>query len=105
MARIPVSKKVKQLRSLSALWSHRKQLFRMFRDMYKGTYKASVLTIIALVVTILYVIWPFDIITDLIPIVGWIDDGFIVYFLLKRLVYELQRYQSSGSQLKLVKRP
>lgn len=105
MARIPVRKKVKQLRSLSVLWSQRKQLFRMFRDMFKGAYKASLLTVVALVATILYVIWPFDIITDLIPVVGWIDDGFIVYFLLKRLVYELQRYQSSGSQLKLVKRP
>lgn len=104
MARIPVNKKLRQLRSLSALWQHRKQLFRMFREMYKGTYKASLLTMIALVAAVIYVVWPFDLVPDIIPIVGWIDDGFVIYFLLKRLLSELQRYQATKSPLKLVRR-
>lgn len=104
MARIPVSKKLRQVRSLSALWQHRRQLFRMFREMYKGTYKASLLTVVALVAAIAYIIWPFDFIPDIIPIVGWIDDGFILFFLLKRLLTELQRYEASKRPLKLVRR-
>ena len=39
-----------------------------------------------------------NIMTDLIPVVGWVDDGFIIYFLLKRLMHELNRYELKQQQ-------
>lgn len=92
MPKIPVMKKVKQIRSLAALWRYRSELFAMFRDMLNGSYKASFLTVVALVAAILYILSPIDLIPDFLPVVGWMDDGFVFYFLLKRLMYELQRY-------------
>lgn len=102
MAKIPFIKKVAQVRSLASLWRYRTELFSMFKDMLAGTYKASLLTIIALAASIIYLLSPFNIITDLVPVIGWIDDGFIFYFLLKRLMHELNRYTAHKSRLKLI---
>ena len=102
MAKIPVMKKIAQIRSLSGLWRHRTDLLSMFREMFRGTYKASFLTIIALIAGIIYILSPIDLIPDFIPVVGWMDDGAIFYFLLKRLMYELNRYTTSRSRLKLI---
>lgn len=104
MAKIPVMKKVQQVRTLAALWQHRRQLFRMLRDMLRGTYKASFLTMVALVLGILYIVSPIDLIPDFLIGLGWIDDGFIMYFLLKRLMYEMARYDNRMPGLKLISR-
>lgn len=97
MAKIPFGKKIQQIRSLGALWKYRSELYRMFRDAWRGKYKFSFLTIIALVAGIGWLISPMNIMTDLIPVVGWVDDGFVIYFLLKRLMHELNRYEARQS--------
>jgi len=102
MAKIPVMKKIVQLRSLSALWQHRSTLFSMFREMFRGSYKASFLTVIALIAGAIYILSPIDLIPDFIPVAGWIDDGAVFYFLLKRLMYELSRYTASRSRLQRI---
>jgi uncharacterized membrane protein YkvA (DUF1232 family) len=102
MAKIPVMKKIAQIRSLSALWQHRTTLVSMFREMFRGSYKASLMTVIALIAGAIYILSPIDLIPDFIPILGWIDDGAIIYFLLKRLMYELSRYTASRSQLQRI---
>lgn len=94
MSKIPFGKKVQQIRTLSALWKYRSELSRMFRDIFRGTYKASFLTLAALVLGIGWLISPINIMEDMIPVIGWVDDGFIIYFLLKRLMYELNRYEA-----------
>lgn len=103
MAKIPLMKKAQQIRTLSALWKYRTGLFNMFRDMFAGRYKASFLTIVALIAGLIYILSPIDIIPDFLPIVGWMDDGAIFYFLLKRLMYELDRYSARRTDLKLMK--
>ncbi|MDO5692993.1 MAG: DUF1232 domain-containing protein [Pseudomonadota bacterium] len=35
------------------------------------------------VLAILYVISPVDLVSDFIPVLGWLDDGLIAYFLLQ----------------------
>ena len=102
MAKIPGMKKFAQIRTLSALWQHRTTLFNMFREMFRGTYRASLLTVFALIGSAIYILFPLDLIPDFIPIAGWIDDGVVFYFLLKRLLYELSRYTISRSQLKRI---
>jgi uncharacterized membrane protein YkvA (DUF1232 family) len=102
MAKIPMMKKVQQIRTLSALWKYRSQLFTMLRAMIRGSYKASFLTMVALIAGLLYILSPIDLIPDFIPVVGWLDDGAVMYFLLKRLMYEMQRYEAWKNPLKLI---
>lgn len=35
------------------------------------------------VLAILYVVSPIDLVSDFIPVLGWLDDGLIAYFLLQ----------------------
>ncbi len=64
----------------------------MLREVLHGSYRMSVLTMIVAIVSIAYIIWPFDLIPDFIPVLGWVDDGLVLYLLLSRLVKETQRY-------------
>lgn len=95
MAKIPVMKKVKQMGTLSALWQYRTELSAMFRDILAGRYKPSFVTLLALIGAALYILSPIDLIPDIFVLVGWVDDGFVFYFLLKRMIYELDRYRRS----------
>jgi uncharacterized membrane protein YkvA (DUF1232 family) len=74
------------------LFQNRRTLMYMLRETLAGRYKMSLYTSVAIILTILYVLFPFDFITDLLPIIGWADDGFIIYLLVKRLHKETQRF-------------
>jgi uncharacterized membrane protein YkvA (DUF1232 family) len=63
---------------------------QMLREVVHGHYKMSFLTMLILVSGLLYIILPFDF--DWIPVVGWIDDGFVGYLLIKRLLTETHRF-------------
>lgn len=67
-------------------------MWQMLRETLRGEYKMSFFTIVAIFLSITYVISPIDLIPDFIPVIGWIDDGFVIYLLLKRLTTETQRY-------------
>lgn len=64
----------------------------MIRDVLNGRYKMSLFTTAVVVVSILYIVFPFDLVPDYIPVLGWIDDGVLLFFLLKRLQKETMRY-------------
>lgn len=98
-------KKARQIKTLAALWRYRTGLFSMFRDMFAGRYKASFLTIVALIAAGIYILSPIDIIPDFFPIIGWMDDGAVFYFLLRRLMYELDRYSARRTDLRLFNEP
>lgn len=62
----------------------------MLKEVWKGQYRMSLLTNLIIVLGILYVIIPYDF--DWVPIVGWIDDGLVIFFVIKRLQKETQRF-------------
>lgn len=62
----------------------------MLKEVWKGQYRMSLLTNLIIVLGILYVIIPLDF--DWVPIVGWIDDGLVIFFVIKRLQKETQRF-------------
>jgi uncharacterized membrane protein YkvA (DUF1232 family) len=74
------------------LFRNRKTLWQMIRETLKGYYKMSFLTTAITLFSVVYIIYPFDLIPDYIPVLGWIDDGIVLYILLRRLVYETKRY-------------
>jgi uncharacterized membrane protein YkvA (DUF1232 family) len=76
----------------SYLFRCRRTLWQMMREIGHGTYKMSFLTAGVLILALIYIIFPFDLIPDYIPVLGWIDDGVILYLALRRLAKETQRY-------------
>ena len=97
-------KTVKRVRSLGALWTHRRELGAMLSDMARGQYSATLFTKLAMLGTLLYVFFPIDVIPDFLVIIGWTDDAAVVYLLLRRILTELERYKAWKSPLKLIKR-
>ena len=103
MVKIPFRNKIRRIRSLAGLWKYRSQLFSMFAEIFKGTYRASFITIVALVAAVIYLLSPFNLMTDMMPVIGWIDDGAVIYFVMKRLIFEVNRYESQRRDLNIVK--
>ncbi len=74
------------------LFKNRRLLWQMMRAAMKGQYQISLVTTIILVFSIVYIIFPFDLIPDYIPVLGWIDDGVVFYILVRFLNKETQKY-------------
>jgi uncharacterized membrane protein YkvA (DUF1232 family) len=92
MARVIPTRGMKSARHGLQLFSNRKTLWQMLRSVFNGSYRMSFLTTAIVVAALIYIISPVDIVPDFIVFLGWIDDGVILYLLLKRLNTETQRY-------------
>lgn len=62
----------------------------MLQDVWHGHYTMSFYTNLVIAIGLLYIIIPLDF--DWIPFLGWIDDGIVAVFILKRLGQETHRY-------------
>jgi len=75
-----------------------KLLIDLISDYYTGKYKSIPWwALSAIVFTLLYVLNPFDLIPDFIPIIGYVDDAAVVGICLRLCHEELQRYKASKS--------
>jgi uncharacterized membrane protein YkvA (DUF1232 family) len=92
MAKFTTVRHGRNLKNAAHLFNNRRTLFQMLREVWGGHYKMSFLTNAALALGVLYVLFPFDFITDLLPIIGWADDGAVIYLVIKRLQTETHRY-------------
>jgi uncharacterized membrane protein YkvA (DUF1232 family) len=90
MSRFTTMKTARNLRQAGQLFSNRKTLFQMLREVFNGKYKMSFATNLALIFGLLYIVSPLDF--DWIPVLGWADDGFVFYMLIKRLQSETLRF-------------
>ena len=79
--------------SLDGLWQDIKLLYSMIRDSIIGRYRLPYRTIAAVSFTLLYFVNPFDLIPDIIPVVGYIDDAFVVSLCLKFIGTDLEKYR------------
>ena len=79
--------------SLEGVWQDIKLLYGMISDVVTGRYKLPYRTIAAIAFTLLYFVNPFDLIPDMIPFVGYMDDAFVVSLCLKFIGTDLEKYR------------
>lgn len=86
------NRQVRNWKGVMHLFQNRKTMWMMVRETFRGHYKMSLITMMVLLFGLLYIIFPFDVITDFIPVLGWIDDAAVFYLVLRRVHKETQRY-------------
>ncbi len=67
-------------------------MWQMVRETLSGKYRMSGVSVAAVIVAIVYIAYPFDLLPDFIPLLGWIDDGAVLFILLRCLSWEAKRY-------------
>ena len=71
-----------------------KLLFSIVKDYVNGSYREIPwYSIAAIVAALLYVLSPIDLIPDIIPVVGFIDDAFVVAACLSMVESDLHIYK------------
>jgi uncharacterized membrane protein YkvA (DUF1232 family) len=82
------------LRMISRLWSDLPLLVRLLKAWKSGTYSGlSVRTIASLAAALLYVVSPIDVIPDIIPGIGLIDDAAVLAWLLHSITRDLAAFR------------
>ena len=72
-----------------------KLLYEMLTD---PNYTLSNSTKLIIMGALAYVILPFDVIPDFIPIIGWIDDAFVLSMTINSVKDEIDRYKREKSE-------
>ncbi len=71
-----------------------KDLFSLLKDFSSGRYReVPWLTVAAVAAALLYILNPFDVIPDFIPVVGQIDDALVVSVCLYLIEEDLEKYR------------
>ncbi len=79
--------------ALQKFWEDIKILYAMLSDSVKGRYKVPLRTLGAVVFTLLYFVNPLDVIPDMIPFIGYIDDAFVLSLCIKFIGTDLEEYR------------
>ena len=72
-----------------------KLFFSLLKDFISGEYReVPWFTIAAITVSLLYILNPFDVIPDFIPIIGQLDDAIVVSVCLMLIEEDLEAYKN-----------
>ena len=77
-----------------------RELYSLFNDGIKGRYKLHPLTLSVIGGGLLYFIFPFDFIPDVIPFIGFLDDLAILTTIVNALQGELLQYRDWKKNIK-----
>ena len=70
-------------------------LYGFIRDICTGKYRASWFAVSVVAVGLVYILSPIDVIPDAIPVVGVIDDAFVLKFVYDAIKDELNKWKAS----------
>ena len=77
---------------MRAVYRQAKLLYLMLRDWWQDQYQAPWRVVGAITAGLLYVLNPFDLIPDFIPVIGAIDDLFMLGLVIALIRSDLRRY-------------
>ena len=79
--------------AISEVINDLKLLISLVKDYISGAYKETPYgSIVAAVAGILYFVSPIDFIPDFIPVIGYIDDVFVISIVLRQIHSDLDKY-------------
>jgi len=76
------------------IWYYLGVLFSMLLDSFKGRYPLPKKTALLLIFAFLYLISPVDIIPDVFPLIGLVDDVAVLVFSLNFIRGDLENYRA-----------
>ncbi|MBU4487006.1 MAG: DUF1232 domain-containing protein [Candidatus Delongbacteria bacterium] len=80
--------------SLERVWHQLQLMFSLVIDYTKGNYKEIPTKSIVLTVgAILYFLMPIDLIPDMIPVFGYLDDIAVIGLVIKQIGIDLEKYE------------
>ena len=92
-------KKFKKILEKENVFSMLPTLLAMIKSYLKKEYiKFPVASIITIIGALIYVVSPIDAISDLIPIVGYVDDAAVIQFCLNKMHKEIEEYKAWQKQ-------
>ncbi|MBT3191928.1 MAG: DUF1232 domain-containing protein [Verrucomicrobia bacterium] len=79
---------------LETVWEKLTLMFGVVRDWVSGKYKeVPIGSIIAIVAGLLYFLLPLDVIPDFLPVVGYLDDVFVIGLVFAQVYADLDKYK------------
>ena len=85
---------VRHAGALRKYWEDVKTIFSMVKDYVNGTYReVPFATIAAIVGALAYLLLPADVIPDVIPVLGYLDDAAVLSYCLKLVRIDVEDYR------------
>jgi uncharacterized membrane protein YkvA (DUF1232 family) len=76
-------------------WPYLMAMIRLIRDYHRAEYRdLSEANLLIIVAAILYFVSPFDVIPDWVPVLGHIDDAFVISLALKSVRADLDTFMA-----------
>jgi uncharacterized membrane protein YkvA (DUF1232 family) len=73
---------------------------KMLKAYIKGDYKGvSAKTILSLVLGLVYFVSPIDMIPDVLPVIGYVDDITVLVWIFKNLKGDIEQYEAWASRI------
>lgn len=88
-----ILKKISESADLKGFYDDVKIFFKMIKDYFDGKCDLPVRTVVAIGVALIYVLSPIDVIPDFIPIVGLLDDAFVLTLCIKFIKDDIEEYK------------
>lgn len=79
---------------IDEIWEKVQLLFGMVKDWATGEYKEVPKgSIIIILIAILYFLNPFDVIPDVVPVAGFVDDVFVLGLVINQVSSDIDKYK------------
>ncbi len=93
------AERVRDVKRVQGFFADLGTLFRMIRSRIRGDYPDMPWrALVAAIAAVVYFVNPFDVVPDVIPVIGYLDDAAVIAFVLRMLSGDLLRFREWESE-------